>query len=53
VDSLIGDASKAADVLGWVPRIHTPQLARIMVEADVAALAIEGGHYVDTVESAP
>jgi GDPmannose 4,6-dehydratase len=47
VDSLIGDASKASDLLGWVPKVHTPRLAEIMVDADIAALAIEGAHHVD------
>jgi GDPmannose 4,6-dehydratase len=37
VDSLIGDASKAADTLGWRPKVFTPELARIMVDADRAA----------------
>jgi GDPmannose 4,6-dehydratase len=39
VDSLIGDASRARDVLGWEPKVHTPELVRIMVDADVTALA--------------
>ena len=34
VDSLIGDASKITQVLGWKPRVLTPELARIMVDAD-------------------
>ncbi|GAB3239442.1 GDP-mannose 4,6-dehydratase [Kineosporia babensis] len=34
VDSLIGDASKARDVLGWTPKVLTPELARLMVDAD-------------------
>jgi GDPmannose 4,6-dehydratase len=38
VDALIGDPSKAAAVLGWKPRVLTPELARIMVDADRAAL---------------
>jgi GDPmannose 4,6-dehydratase len=38
VDSLIGDASKAARLLGWKPDVLPPELARIMVDADVAAL---------------
>jgi GDPmannose 4,6-dehydratase len=38
VDALIGDASRAADVLGWKPSVLTPQLAQIMVDADRAAL---------------
>jgi len=51
VDSLIGDASKARDLLGWTPSILTPRLAEIMVDADVAALEIGGRRYVDTVAS--
>jgi GDPmannose 4,6-dehydratase len=39
VDLLIGDASKARDILGWEPRISVRDLAREMVEADLAALA--------------
>jgi GDPmannose 4,6-dehydratase len=51
VDSLVGDASRAADVLGWVPKVLTPRLAQIMVDADVAALAVEGSRYIDTAET--
>jgi GDPmannose 4,6-dehydratase len=36
VDELIGDASKAKQVLDWTPKVLTPELARIMVEADCA-----------------
>lgn len=52
VDSLIGDASKARDLLGWTPSILTPRLAQIMVDADVQLLAQGGTHYVDQVERA-
>jgi GDPmannose 4,6-dehydratase len=38
VDALIGDASKAASVLGWKAQTHTPALARLMVDADRAEL---------------
>jgi GDPmannose 4,6-dehydratase len=34
VDSLIGDASKAAEVLDWKPKVLTPELACLMVDAD-------------------
>jgi len=34
VDALIGDASKAAEVLGWKPKTLTPELAKLMVDAD-------------------
>jgi GDPmannose 4,6-dehydratase len=38
VDSLIGDASKAMEELGWKAQVHVPELVRIMVDADLAAL---------------
>jgi len=41
VDALIGDASKAREVLGWQAKVFTPELARIMVEADRQQLADE------------
>jgi len=50
VDSLIGDASKAQDLLGWTPKVLTPRLAQIMVDADVKALELGGSRYVDIVE---
>jgi len=33
VDALVGDASKAAKILGWKPQVLPPELARIMVDA--------------------
>ena len=36
VDSLLGDASKAKQTLGWAPRVRFPELVRMMVEADLA-----------------
>jgi GDPmannose 4,6-dehydratase len=36
VDALIGDPSKAHDALGWQAKVHTPQLATLMVDADLA-----------------
>ena len=38
VDDLIGDASLAKDVLGWEPETYTPELVKIMVDADRAKL---------------
>ena len=38
VDALIGDASRAQEKLGWTAKVHTPELARIMVDADTVAL---------------
>lgn len=45
VDELIGDATEAAMVLGWKPRVLMPELVNIMVDADIRAL--EGGTGVD------
>ncbi len=41
VDHLLGDASKAAAVLGWEPRTKFQDLARLMVDADIKLLEDE------------
>lgn len=41
VDALIGDYSKAKTALGWAPKILTPELVRIMVDADAKMLEDE------------
>ncbi|MDB1087822.1 GDP-mannose 4,6-dehydratase [Streptomyces sp. ACA25] len=41
VDALIGDATKAREQLGWQPTVRWPELARLMVSADIAALDAE------------
>jgi len=38
VDQLIGDASKAKAKLGWEAKVLPPELAKIMVDADIARL---------------
>jgi GDPmannose 4,6-dehydratase len=38
VDALIGDPSKAKKELGWEPSVFTPQLVKIMVDADIKLL---------------
>jgi GDPmannose 4,6-dehydratase len=38
VDDLIGDASKAKELLGWQAQTYTPELVKIMVDADRARL---------------
>ena len=48
VDALIGDPSKAADKLGWVPTIDGKALATLMVDADIDALE-HGADWRDTV----
>jgi GDPmannose 4,6-dehydratase len=39
VDDLIGDPTRANTQLGWQATVHTPELARIMVDADREKLA--------------
>lgn len=47
VDALVGDASKAEAVLGWKPEVLTPELARIMVDADRQMVEHEGAPWTD------
>jgi GDPmannose 4,6-dehydratase len=50
VDSLVGDATKAFEQLGWKATIHPEHLARIMVDHDIASL---NGYVVDVPVVAP
>ncbi|MET8949073.1 GDP-mannose 4,6-dehydratase, partial [Streptomyces sp. NPDC004542] len=44
VHHVVGDAAKAQRVLGWKPATHAPELARLMVDAELASLnAVPGG----------
>ena len=47
VDSLIGDAAKATESLGWKASVHTAELAQIMVDADIAELECDGTSWID------
>lgn len=38
VDSLLGDASKAKEKLGWEPKVKFQELIRLMVDADIELL---------------
>jgi len=38
VDDLVGDASKAERTLGWRPTVFAPELARLMVDAEMTGL---------------
>jgi len=49
VDALIGDASKAKEKLGWSAKVDGRELAPLMVDADIEALAHEGRPWFDTV----
>ena len=37
-DELVGDPSKVQDRLGWKAQTMVPELARLMVDADLASL---------------
>lgn len=47
VDALVGNHEKVTNVTGWRPKVMTPQLAEIMVDADLAMLSHEGSAWVD------
>ena len=41
VDSLIGNAGKAKQQLGWQPKVKFKELVRLMVEADLKRVEAE------------
>ena len=47
VDALVGDSAKVRDLTGWSPRVLTPELAQIMVDADQQILDSEGSIWID------
>jgi GDPmannose 4,6-dehydratase len=49
VDALIGDASHAKERLGWAATVDGVALARLMVDADIAALEHAGRPWIDEV----
>ncbi len=52
VDALVGDASKAEANLGWKATVDGLALAKLMVDADVEALAHAGSPWIDGVDLA-
>ncbi|KYH44491.1 GDP-mannose 4,6-dehydratase [Branchiibius sp. NY16-3462-2] len=52
VDALIGNPARAAQDLGWKASVDGHALARLMVDADIAALRCAGTRWVDTVQLA-
>ena len=42
VDELVGDPSKVQETLGWNAQTLVPELARLMVDADLPSLPVEG-----------
>lgn len=47
VDSLVGDFSKVAGFTGWKPTVLTPDLVKLMVDADVSAITASESARVD------
>ena len=47
VDALIGDSTKAAQQLDWKAEVFAPELAAIMVDADLKALECAGTPWID------
>jgi GDPmannose 4,6-dehydratase len=41
VDTLLGDSTRARDVLGWTPAVSFAELVRLMVEADLKAEGLD------------
>lgn len=50
VDALIGDASKAEKILGWKAKVLPPELATIMVDAELE-LEKQGGALVRSIDA--
>jgi GDPmannose 4,6-dehydratase len=50
VEALIGDATQAAENLGWKASVTGHELASLMVSADIEALAHQGTPWIDKVE---
>ena len=51
VDSLVGDYSHIHSVTGWEPQVRTPELARIMVDADTRIIETRLSPRVDATEA--
>ena len=49
VDALIGNPAKVETELGWKAKVLAPELATIMVDADLEALEHAGRSWIDTV----
>ena len=53
VDSLVGDYSHIHSVTGWEPQVRTPELARLMVEADTHIIDTQSAIWIDSPEDSP
>ncbi|MCW2630589.1 GDP-mannose 4,6-dehydratase [Mycobacterium sp.] len=47
VDGLIGDSTKAARLLDWKAEVMAPELANIMIDADIKSLECAGTPWID------
>lgn len=47
VDALVGNSHKVREKTGWEPKVLTPELSKIMVDADIAMLESEGSGWID------
>lgn len=47
VDELVGEPTRAEQQLGWKASVLTPELVRIMVQADIQALENDGPPWID------
>jgi len=47
VDALVGDSEKVQAKTGWAPKVLTPELARIMVDADTNIVAGAEASWID------
>jgi len=48
VDALVGDSTRVREMTGWSPKVQTPELATIMVDADRRILEFEGSNWIDS-----
>jgi GDPmannose 4,6-dehydratase len=53
VDLLLGDATKANQILGWKPRISFAELVELMVGADLQALGLEPSEHMQALNGKP
>ena len=47
VDFLLGDASKAKNILGWNPKVKFNQLVKLMMEAEFESLGLAAKDYLE------
>ncbi len=53
VDLLLGDATKASQILGWKPKISFAELVELMVAADLQALGLDPSEHMQALNGKP